>query len=247
MIRNEPENIHICFIDQIDFVCCFPKTPNMKRIILSFCAASLLFGCNEAATESTGKSSDTPSTSLAAPAATDAEDWVPVDSATAMKTMMETGTPGPEQAMLAKSDGNWKAVTTMWMAPDAPPMVSNGAVSNKMIMGGRYQHMSFKGNMMGQSFEGTSITGYDKARKVWTSSWIDNMSTGIMNMDGTWDDATKTVTYTGKMLCPGNGKMCEMKQVMKMIDDKTQVMEMYGPDMKTGKSYKSMEIKLTKS
>jgi hypothetical protein len=31
-----------------------------------------------------------------------------------------------------------------------------------------------------------------------------------------------------------------------MVDDNTQVMEMYGPDMKTGKEYKNMEIKFTR-
>ena len=56
----------------------------------------------------------------------------------------------------------------------------------------------------------------------------------------------KTITFTGKMLCPANGKMCEMKQVYKFVDDKTQVMEMYGPDMKTGKQFKNMEMKLTR-
>jgi hypothetical protein len=68
-----------------------------------------------------------------------------------------------------------------------------------------------------------------------------------MNLDGTYDEASKTTTYTGKVLCPANGKWAEMKQVMKKVDDKTMVMEMYGPDMKTGKPYKSMEMKMTKS
>ncbi|MBE7171563.1 MAG: DUF1579 domain-containing protein [Williamsia sp.] len=216
----------------------------MKRILIPLCAASILFACNNNANNTAGNPSD----STAAKQAGNAEDdWIPVDSATAMKTMMEAGTPGKEQAMLAKANGSWKAETTMWMSPDAPPTKATGMVTNKMIMGGRYQQMTFKGNMMGAPFEGISTTGYDMARKVWTSSWIDNMSTGIINMDGSWDEATKTVTYTGKMLCPANGKMCDMKQVMKIVDDNTQLMEMYGPDMKTGKQFKNMEMKLTKN
>ena len=218
----------------------------MKRITITIFAASLLFACNNPETKEIGS---TPDSSASTTTTTDAksEEWVPVDSATAMKTMMEVGTPGSEQAILAKANGTWKAEITMWMSPEAEPMKSTGTMTNKMIMGGRYQVSTFKGDMMGAPFEGTSTTGYDKARKVWTSSWVDNMSTGIMNMDGTWDEASKTTTYTGKMLCPGNGQMSEMKQVMKMVDDKTQVMEMYGPDMKTGKQYKSMELKLKKS
>lgn len=215
----------------------------MKNIAIIFCAVSLFFACKSETKDT--KSSDTTTAATATTAKPD--EWVPVDSATAMKTMMEAGTPGKEQAMLAKSAGTWKAETTMWMAPDAPPMVSNGTATTKMILGGRYQQMNYKGNMMGQPFEGIGTTAYDNARKVWTSTWIDNMSTAIMNMEGTWDDATKSMTTTGKMLCPANGKWCEMKEVFKMVDDNTQIMEMYGPDMKTGKSYKNMEMKLTRS
>jgi hypothetical protein len=216
----------------------------MKNIAITLCAVSLFFACKNDSKDG-AKSSDT--TASVSATAAKSDEWIPVDSATAMKSMMEYATPGKEQAMLAKSNGTWKAETTMWMAPDAPPMVSKGTANTKMIMGGRYQQMTFKGDMMGQPFEGIGTTAYDNARKVWTSSWIDNMSTGIMNMEGTWDEATKTMTTTGKMLCPANGKWCEMKEVFKMVDDNTQVMEMYGPDMKTGKSYKNMEIKLTRN
>lgn len=214
----------------------------MKKIAITFCAAFFLFACKNET--DTAKSTDATASATATTAKS--EEWIPVDSATAMKTMMEAGTPGKEQAMLAGSDGTWNVETTMWMAPDAPPMNSKGVAVNKMILGGRYQQMTFKGDMMGMAFEGVSTTGYDNARKVWASSWVDNMSTGIINMDGTWDDAAKTITSTGKMLCPANGKWCEMKQVLKMVDKNTQVMEMYGPDMKTGKQYKSMEMKLTR-
>jgi hypothetical protein len=216
----------------------------MKNIAIALCTASLLFGC-KTETKVAANADSTTATATTTPAK--AEEWVPVDSATAMKTMMEAGTPGKEQAMLAKSNGTWKAETTMWMAPDAPPMKSMGTATNKMILGGRYQQMTFKGDMMGSPFEGVGTTAYDNARKTWTSTWVDNMSTAILNMEGTWDEATKTMTSTGKMICPGNGKMCEMKEVLKMVDDNTQVMEMYGPDMKTGKQYKNMEIKLTRS
>ena len=218
----------------------------MKRFFITICAALMLFACKDESADA-NRSDSTAAVSTSTPdSATLTEEWVPVDSASAMKAMMEAGTPGKEHAFLAKSNGTWKAETTMWMSPDAPPMKSTAKVTNKMIMGGRYQQTTFTGDMMGEKFEGTSTTGYDNARKVWTSSWIDNMSTGIMNMDGTWDEGSKTVTYTGQMICPANGKMCEMKQVVKTVDDNTQIMEMYGPDMKTGKLYKNMEIKLTK-
>jgi hypothetical protein len=217
----------------------------MKRITITFFTAAFLFSCNsEDKTET--KNDDTNQATSTSDSKAKTEKWIPVDSATAMKSMMEAGAKGSQHAMLAKSDGNWNAETTMWMSPDAPPMKGTATSTNKMIMDGRFQESTFKGDFMGQPFTGTSVTGYDNAKKVFTSTWIDNMSTGMMNMEGTWDDATKSINFKGKMICPANGVECEMREVFKMVDDNTQVMEMYGPDMKTGKEYKNMEIKFTR-
>ncbi|MEO6718898.1 MAG: DUF1579 domain-containing protein [Ferruginibacter sp.] len=220
----------------------------MKRIIFAICTASFLFACN-ANENTTAKTDETKPDSTAATADSKpkSDDWIPVDSATAMKTMMEVGIPGEQHAMLAKSDGKWTGETTMWMSPGAPPMTGKSSAVNKMIMGGRYQQTTFKGDFMGMPFEGASTTGYDKAKKVFFSTWMDNMSTGVMNMEGTWDDATKSINFKGRMICPANGKECDMWEVYKIVDDNTHVMEMYGPDMQTGKEFKNMEIKFVRS
>ncbi len=101
--------------------------------------------------------------------------------------------------------------------------------------------------MMGMPFEGMSMTAYDNAVKKFTASWIDNMSTGIMNMEGDWDAATKTLTLNGTMpdICRP-GKTCKYRETFKVIDDNTHEVIMYGPDSQTGKEYKMMEIKLTR-
>lgn len=156
----------------------------MKRITIAFCTAAMLFACsNDNRTETKTDKTNTATSTSDSKAKT--EDWVAVDSATAMKTMMEAGTPGAQHAMLAKYDGNWNAETTMWWAPDSKPQISKGSCTNKMIMGGRYQQSNFKGDFAGFPFEGTSITGYDNAKKAFFSTWMDNMSTGTMKMEGT--------------------------------------------------------------
>ena len=111
-------------------------------------------------------------------------------------------TPGSSHQLLAKAEGEWTGEMTMWMAPDAPPMKSTVTNTNKMIMGGRYQVSTHKGDFMGQPFEGISTTGYDNAKKVFISNWVDNMGTGMMNMEGTWDEATKTMSMKGKISAP---------------------------------------------
>ena len=218
----------------------------MKRITITFCAAVLLFACNSEEKTADNKAEDTKVASSTSDSKAKTEEWVPVDSATMMKGWMENMTPGPQHAMLAKSEGTWDAETTMWMADGAPPEKGKATSVNKMILGGRYLQINFKGQMMGQPFEGSGVTGFDNTKKVFTNSWIDNMSTTPMMMEGTWDDATKTITSKGKMVCSANGKEMEMREVFKIVDDNTQVMEMYGPDMKTGKEYKTMEIKYTR-
>ncbi|WP_214226892.1 DUF1579 domain-containing protein [Pedobacter sp. B4-66] len=161
-----------------------------------------------------------------------------------MKAWEAYMTPGDVHKMMANDNGSWKAEVTMWMSPDAPPTKSEGSCMQSMILGGRYQQSSFKGTMMGKPFEGLGLMGYDNAKKVFVSSWVDNMGTGMMQMEGTWDDATKSITLKGKTVDPMTGKDMDVREVHKIVDNKTHVMEMY---MTTdGKEMKTMEIKFTK-
>ncbi|WP_312075105.1 DUF1579 domain-containing protein [Chryseobacterium sp.] len=156
---------------------------------------------------------------------------------------MEYATPGEMQKMLAKSDGNRTGETTMWMENGGQPMMSKYEASNKMMFDGRYQMSTHKGNMMGMPFEGVSILAYDNAKKKFVSTWIDNMGTGIMNMEGDWKASSKSIEFKGKMTDPTRPEQdCDVREVFTFIDDNNQKMEMFGPDAKTGKEFKTMEI-----
>ncbi|MDQ3021850.1 MAG: DUF1579 domain-containing protein [Bacteroidota bacterium] len=167
------------------------------------------------------------------------------DQQAEMQAWMEYMTPGDIHKMLATSDGEWTGQVTMWMDPNAAPTVSAGTSSSKMIMGGRYQQSTFSGNMMGMPFEGISITGYDNAKKKFVSSWIDNMGTGIMTMDGTWDEGTKTINFSGQQIDPLTGKMCDIRETFTIVDANNQVMEMF-MTKDDAKEIKTMEIKFTR-
>lgn len=161
-----------------------------------------------------------------------------------MKAWQAYMTPGDVHKMIAKENGPWDAEITNWMSPGAPPSKSKGSCINSMIMGGRYQQSMFTGNMMGMPFEGMSLLGYDNAKKIFTSTWVDNMGTGIITMEGTWDAASKSITLKGKGIDPSTGKDIDMRQVMKMTDPDTQLMEMYCTT--NGKEMKTMEVQLTR-
>ena len=80
------------------------------------------------------------------------------------------------------------------------------------------------------------IPADNNAKKVFISSWINNMGTGLMKVEGPLDAACKSITLTGKSndLRSGTGREMDIREVLKIIDDKTQMMEMYrsAPDGK---------------
>ena len=75
---------------------------------------------------------------------------------------------------------------------------------------------------------------------MFVSSWVDNMATGIVNMTGNYDESTKTLSLKGHQTDCMTGKDAEIREEMKMIDDNTYTMTMYGSGM-DGKEMKFME------
>ena len=134
----------------------------------------------------------------------------------------------------------------MWMSNGQAPTKSTGTTVNTMLFGGLYQQSKHKATMMGMPFEGMSTVAYDNTEKKFVSTWIDNMGSGILVMTGNWDDATKSLNLSGKFKNPANGLECTEREVFKIVDDNHQTLEMYGPDSKTGKEYKMMEIQYTR-
>jgi hypothetical protein len=229
------------------------KLVYMKRITLAICTATFLFvACSDdkktedkTASDTSSDSSTTKMDKMDKMDEKKPEAYTMPDSATMMKNWEMCMTPGKEHAMLAKSNGTWTAEVTNWMDPSKPPIKSKATTINKMLLGGRYQESSTNGTMMGMPFEGKGVTGYDNAKKVFVSTWVDNMGTGIMTMEGPWDEASKSITFKGKTMDPMTMRETSLKEIFKIVDDNNQLMEMYapGPD---GKELKMMEIKFTR-
>ena len=161
------------------------------------------------------------------------------------KAYMAFMTPGNEHQMLAQANGTWNEDITFFMDPKSPPMKTKSTCVNEMVLGGRYQRGVHTGEMMGQPFEGQSLTGYDNSRKVWFSTWIDNMGTGIAYAEGTFDNAKKTLTLKGKMTDPVSGKNMDFRETLTFVDADHQKVEMFNTT--SGKEEKSMEISLTRA
>jgi hypothetical protein len=220
----------------------------MKTLNLSLTALSMLtlISCNNGDKnhETNAAKTDTVATAPT-PVNEPTYDEPAMDSTAMAKAWEQYMTPGSMHQWMTAQDGKWKGEMVSWMTAGAPPSpASEVTAENKMILGGRYQESIYKGKMMGMDFEGHGIMAYDNARKVFINTWIDNMGTGVVYMEGPYDEATKTITMKGKTTDPATGKEVHMRQVLKSMDDKNQVMEMYST--KKGKEFKNIEIKLTK-
>jgi hypothetical protein len=99
------------------------------------------------------------------------------------------------------------------------------------------------GKMKNFEFKGTSIDGYDNVQQKFVSTWCDNMSTGIMMSNGTYDPTTKAFTYTSEMeMMPG--MKTKVREVIKVVDADHHNLEWY--ENRGGQEVKTMEINYTR-
>jgi hypothetical protein len=151
--------------------------------------------------------------------------------------------PGPEHAKFKEGVGTWATVTKSWMGP-GEPIVSNGVSTMELVFDGRYLREDFSCTMMDKPFKGIAIVGFDNVKQKYVSVWLDNMSTGMMMMEGTFDEATKKLTSWGEYLDPMMGKS-KMKSVMHEHSKDKRTFEMYRI-MPNGQEMKEMEITYTR-
>jgi hypothetical protein len=172
-----------------------------------------------------------------------------------MKQMMEMSKLNENHKLLADMNGSWNYTIKMWMNPDpnAKPQESKGTATRKSAMGGRYAVMDVTGKMQmpggdgkmkDMQFKGMAVEGYDNVKKKFVSSWIDNMGTGIQFSEGTYDPASKTLTFTSEVeMMPG--MKTPVREAIKMTDKDHMLLEWY--ENRGGQEKKTMEIAYTRA
>jgi hypothetical protein len=162
------------------------------------------------------------------------------EEAAMMEAWQKAMTPGPEHAALAEMAGTWKFTNTMWMDPADDPVVTEGTAVRTMLLGGRVLEEKVSSEVMGQPFEGIGQTGYDNVTGEYWSTWFDNMSTGLMTLHGTWDEATDTGTFEGQAADPMTGGMKKVRMVSQ-IDENGREHNVFYED-RGGEWVKTMEL-----
>lgn len=159
-----------------------------------------------------------------------------------MELWKELGTPGPEHEFLAKWTGKWETTTRMWMGgPDAPPMETKGTAVYRSILNGRWVQADHAGTMMGAPYEGISITGFDKYKKKFVGTWIDNMGTAMYTLSGHLNRGGDVLTMYGEMDEPGLGEHAKMvRYETKILSKDEHVFTAY--DLRVAVDYVAFQI-----
>jgi hypothetical protein len=218
---------------------------------------AILFGAALIAAPSFAqKTTPSPASAMSPSAAQPAPSGQPsaADMQKMMAQMMELAKLNENHKLLGSLAGTWTYDIKMWMNPDpnAPPQQSKGTAVRKPMMDGRYFIGEFTGKMQmpgpdgkmkDMTFKGMSFEGYDNAKQKFVSSWIDNMGTGIMMSEGTYDPATKAFTYTSEIeMIPGMKQ--KVREVIKIVDNNHHTFEWY--EDRGGQEAKTMEINYTR-
>jgi hypothetical protein len=183
-----------------------------------------------------------------APAAKETAKSAPAkdDQQAMMDAMQRMGEVRPEHKQLAYFAGEWKATTTVWMDPKAPPEKSEGKTHAESKFGGRYIEMHHEGSFAGQPFSGEGLVGFDNLKGKFFSTWIDSMSTGMWLAWGSYDKASNTYTFSGSMDDPMKaGTQVKVREVIHPADDKHYSFAWY-ETRGDGKEAKTMQIDYAK-
>jgi uncharacterized protein DUF1579 len=162
-----------------------------------------------------------------------------------MKKMEAAGTPGPAHKALEAFVGNWKAEAKCFMEPGGAPQVSQATAKSSWTLNGRFVEGEFHGEMMGKSFTGRSLLGYDNTKQKFISVWVSDIQTSMFTSEGKGDSGYKVITLEGKGDCPATGrKDVPMKQVFRILGPDKYTFEMF--DGSKGENVRTMEITYTR-
>jgi hypothetical protein len=107
--------------------------------------------------------------------------------------------PTKEHEWLRQLEGSWAGEIDMLIDPMNPakplekPLRSK-FTENTTLLGGWWALAAFKGEVMGETFEGRGQYGYDAEKKKYVGTWIDSMMPHLWQYEGSLDPSGKVLT-----------------------------------------------------
>jgi hypothetical protein len=149
------------------------------------------------------------------------QDKKPKDAGAGMDGMPAWTMPNEQHKLLEPRVGRWNFTNSLVPGETATSEM-------KSIFGGRFIEDTTKASFMGMPFEGRGFVGYDRIKNKFIATWTDSGSTAIGMVEGTYDAATKTFTFSGEM--PDmSGKYSKQRIVQKWTDNDHWTSQFFGP------------------
>ena len=134
---------------------------------------------------------------------------------------------GPEHQRLAKHAGQWITTSRLITSADESKFLTSGEAAIRPILGGRFMLEENTGSMLGETFNGLRITGYNTHSRKYEGSWTYSQDTVIMTLTGTSGDEGKTIQWAGMM---DMGAPYPVSLVQREIDDHSFAVEVLNKD-----------------
>jgi hypothetical protein len=165
----------------------------------------------------------------------------PEAEAEALAAYLIASSPGPEHQRLASLEGSWAVTGRFWTEPGSLPITAVHSASLRMDLGGRYLIEELEGALWGEEFRGLGITAFDNVAEEYVTTWIDNMSTGILILRGTYDRDSDAVVMRGEYTDPVTQQTRSLRSVERITPDGARVYE-HWELAADGTEYKVMEL-----
>ncbi|MDA1265092.1 MAG: DUF1579 family protein [Planctomycetota bacterium] len=128
----------------------------------------------------------------------------------AQQQAMALSTPAAEHTLLSPYVGVFDASTKMWTGPNTKAVTTKGESTNEAVLGGRYLRMSSHARyeIRGQGtyeVESLQYLGFDRRTGKYSLTGFDTMGTYATTAEGTYDQATRTMTLSGTSDDPSIG------------------------------------------
>lgn len=148
----------------------------------------------------------------------------------------------PMHHMLMAAIGHWQIEMKVWPSPQSKDPVSSVFECDTRPLGdGKFTVAEIRGTSNNMPYEARCVMGFNSVTQKFERVWFDNLSPGVLLLEGTYDQESHKITYTGKVTDPRTHEQIPIRQVLNLSDPGRQVMEVF-TQFKEGKDYKSMEL-----
>ncbi len=141
------------------------------------------------------------------------------DATAAAAALDDPAQPGTHHQHLARLAGRWRYTLKVWLTPDGEPVEASGTAEARTILGGRFLHTVYRGELLGRPYESWSTDGYDNQAKQYVGTWRDTQGTYTLIYRGSCSEEGAERTTTAELTDPATGTKFQIRAVTTIEDD----------------------------